>query len=133
MCSKASAELPEPLLMISNLRFSQIMRLEILHMSYNTKKSGARIQQLRARNGYTQEEFAKMLNIDRSNLSRIESGKRGCSLDLLVQLSDLFDVSLDDLVLGENKPDTLSVGEKRHLKENIETLIGQLEAFKSTL
>ena len=102
-------------------------------MSYNTKKSGARIQQLHARNGYTQEEFAKMLNIDRSNLSRIESGKRGCSLDLLVQLSDLFDVSLDDLVLGENKPDTLSVGEKRHLKENIETLIGQLEAFKSTL
>lgn len=64
-------------------------------MFYDMKQSGARIQQLRTQNGYTQEEFSKILNIDRSNLSRIESGKRSCSLELLVQLSSLFDVTLD--------------------------------------
>jgi len=43
-----------------------------------------------------------VLNIDRSLLSHIEAGKRGCSVDLLIQLSSFFDVSLDLLVLGKD-------------------------------
>lgn len=100
-------------------------------MSYDMKQCGSRIQQLRSQHGYTQEEFAKVLNIDRSNLSRIESGKRGCSLDVLIQLSDLFGVTLDYLVLGVNSQRGLSAGEQAHLKKCIEGLIGQLEKFHS--
>lgn len=72
-------------------------------MYYDTKQSGARIRQLRIENGYTQEALAKELDIDRSLLSHIESGKRGCSVDLLVRLSDFFTVSLDLLVLGKDQ------------------------------
>ena len=71
-------------------------------MNYDMKQSGERIQQLRIQHGYTQEQFAKALNIDRSNLSRIESGRRGCSLDLLVQLSSIFGVTLDYIVFGQD-------------------------------
>ena len=44
-------------------------------MNYDMKQSGERIQQLRIQHGYTQGELARELNVDRSYLSRIESGK----------------------------------------------------------
>lgn len=102
-------------------------------MIYDIIKSGKRICQLRTQNGYTQEGLAKTLNIDRSNLSRIESGKRGCSLELLVQLSILFNVTLDYLVLDRDRTDTLGVDTKANLKGDIEALIRQLETFRSSL
>lgn len=101
-------------------------------MNYDMKQSGKHIQQLRIQHGHTQEEFAKTLNIDRSNLSRIESGRRGCSLDLLVQISSIFGVTLDYLVFGQNKPDWVTVDSRERLKVGLEQLINQLEAFKSS-
>lgn len=71
------------------------------------KQRGERIQQLRIRHGYTQGELVTMLNIDRSFLSYVESRKKGCSVDLLVQLSVTFDVSLDYMVLGQEQHDIL--------------------------
>ena len=102
-------------------------------MNYNMEKSGERIQQLRIQHGYTQEEFAKTLNIDRSYLSRVESGRRGCSLDLLVQLSSTFGVTLDYLVFGQDKPDWITVDSRERLKVDLEQLINHLEVFKSSL
>ena len=71
------------------------------------KQRGERIQQLRIRHGYTQGELVTLLNIDRSFLSYVESRKKGCSVDLLVQLSVTFDVSLDYMVLGQEQHDIL--------------------------
>lgn len=93
-------------------------------MNYDIKKSGERIHQLRIRAGYTQGELASKLNIDRSFLSHVESGKKGCSVDLLVQLSNLFSVSLDYLALGKDKLST---------KERIEELIADLTLFMESL
>ncbi len=93
-------------------------------MNYDIKECGKRIHQLRIQAGYTQNELAAELNIDRSFLSHIESGKRGCSVDLLVQFSDLFNVSLDYLVLGKTG---LS------MKERVEDLIDRLTAFRDSL
>ncbi len=45
-------------------------------MNYDMKRSGAYIQNLRIQNGYTQNQLAKTLNMDRSHLSRIESGQK---------------------------------------------------------
>ena len=44
-------------------------------MTYDIKKCGERIRQLRIKNGLTQEQAAGVLNIDRSFYSRIEAGK----------------------------------------------------------
>ena len=102
-------------------------------MNYDIKRSGERIRQFRIQSGYTQEKLAGELNIDRSLLSHIEAGKRGCSVNLLVQLSDFFHVSLDLLVLGRDQTVPLNARDCDLLKTDIAELIRQLDAFKSKL
>lgn len=99
-------------------------------MHYDMRQSGARIRFLRKQNGYTQEELARLLSIDRSFLSSIESGKKGCSVDLFIQLAGFFHISLDDLILGKEHTGTSS---KEKVKECISALIEHLESFKSSL
>ncbi len=99
-------------------------------MYYDIKQSGERIRQLRIQSGYTQNELAEKLNIDQSYLSRIESGRKGCSVDLFVQFSELFHVSLDVLILGLETADA----ERRvQLKANITRLINQLSQLQKQL
>lgn len=95
-------------------------------MTYDIKRSGERIRQLRIQYGYTQEKLAGELNIDRSLLSHVEAGKRGCSVDLLIQLADIFDVSLDLLILDKEKS-------RSQLKADITELISRLETLKREL
>lgn len=102
-------------------------------MNYDIKRSGERIRQLRIIHGYTQEGTATRLNIDRSYYSRIESGKRGCSVDMLVHLSELFDVSLDYLVFGKERYNVKVPMDKSQLKEEIVKLMNHLEKFKAAL
>ena len=86
-------------------------------MYYNTKASGARIRELRLAKKLDQIELAELLNVSHGYISRIESGKRGCSVDLMIQISEIFGTSLD----------------AAHLKENIQHLIGDLEDFRAKL
>lgn len=102
-------------------------------MIYDIKRSGERIRRLRIQYGYTQEQLAGKLNIDRSLISHVEAGKRGCSVDLLVRFSDLFNVSLDLLILGKEKSGLSSAAGRKQLKEDIAKLIEHLEALQSTL
>ena len=102
-------------------------------MKYDIKASSLRIQQLRLQHGYTQLELAKKVNADRSYLSYVESGKKGCSVDILVQLAAIFNTSLDYIVLGEKQETNLSTAQNIHVKEEIEQLIDHLEKFKSQL
>ena len=102
-------------------------------MNYNMKQSGDRIRQLRIKNGFTQEKIAETLNIDRSFYSRSEAGKKGCSIDLFIRLSELFNVSLDYLILGRYCDSIVAYNDKAQLKEDIERLESHLEQFKKTL
>ncbi len=98
-------------------------------MYYDIKQSGERIRQLRIQNHYTQERLAQILNIDRSFYSRIETGQKGCSVDLLIRLSDCFQVSLDYLVLGKSH----RAVDTEQLKAQIERLAVYLEELKASL
>lgn len=101
-------------------------------MNYDMIRSGKRIQQLHMEKGYTQDELAAALNINRSFVSRIESGKKGCSVDLFIQFSEIFQVSLDFLILGEL--DGVQKKErKEQLKAEIGNLIDQLTVFQKQL
>ena len=99
-------------------------------MNYDIKQSGARIRQLRIKSGLTQEATAAELNIDRSYYNRIEAGKKGCSIDLFVQLSELFHASLDYLITGRYSNGLLEGTDKAQMKEDIEKLVAHLEQFK---
>lgn len=103
------------------------------YMHYDMKQSGTYIQNLRIRNGYSQGELAKAMNIDQSFLSRIESGQKGCSVDMFIQFSEFFDVTLDALILGI-EPDALQeIERKMCLKANIANLIDQLALLSAQL
>lgn len=58
----------------------------------------ARLRELRARRGYTQDHVAKRLGCHESAVSRWESGSRFPTGEDLVALADLFEVSTDDLL-----------------------------------
>ena len=102
-------------------------------MIYDIKRSGAYIRRLRIQHGYTQEGLAGELNIDRSLISHIEAGKRGCSVDLLVRLSGFFGVSLDLLILGKEQNAPSNSAGRKQLKADIAELIEHLEAVQSAL
>lgn len=99
-------------------------------MNYNMKQSGERIRQLRLKSELTQEQIAGKLNIDRSFYGRVEAGRSGCSVDLLIQLSELFEVSLDYLILGRYSMTTFKDKEKLLLKEDIDKVINLLGRIK---
>lgn len=76
-------------------------------MLYNIKESGERIRQLRMSREMTQEQLAIKLNIGDRYLRKIEMGEKGPSIDILVEISALFKVSLDYIIMGRQSQDDL--------------------------
>lgn len=102
-------------------------------MSYDMRACANRIRQLRIQHELTQGMVANSLNIDRSFYSRIETGKYGCSVDLFIQLSNLFGVSLDYLILGIHSETLLEKTERALLKADVTKLIDHLERLRTSL
>ena len=71
-------------------------------MEYNIEKIGNRLRLLRKAYGYTQDQAAEQLGIDRRHLSHLEKGTRGASIDLLLRASELYGISLDMLITGHD-------------------------------
>ncbi|MFC9429730.1 helix-turn-helix domain-containing protein [Streptomyces sp. NPDC056987] len=59
---------------------------------------GPRLRALRRDRGITLAALASMTGVSESSLSRLESGQRRPSLELLLPLARIYDVPLDDLV-----------------------------------
>ncbi len=63
------------------------------------KKIGARIKEIRVSKGVTQQRLAvEAFNSDKSNISRIESGKVNVSVFTLHKIAEFLKVSLSDLL-----------------------------------
>ncbi len=61
---------------------------------------GARISQLRAKAGMSQDALAERLEVSRQSVSKWETDASVPELEKLVKLSELFGVTLDELVRG---------------------------------
>ena len=59
------------------------------------------LKTIRKKRNLNQQKVAMDLNISREALSYYENGKREPSLQLLVQMSDYFNVSFNYLITGE--------------------------------
>ena len=70
-------------------------------MRFDPVECGKRIKSLREEKGYTQVQLSEAIRISFDHLRAIEHGRRACSIELLVDLQILFDVSLDYLILGK--------------------------------
>ena len=55
---------------------------------------------LRTREGMTQRKLAKELHVSLSAIGMYEQGRRTPSVEILIQMSNIFGVSLDYLITG---------------------------------
>ena len=65
-------------------------------MEFNNK-----LYELRKQKGLSQEELAGRLNVSRQTVSKWEVGESSPDMEKLVAISELFDISLDELVLNK--------------------------------
>jgi len=59
------------------------------------------LKEIRKEKKYSQLKVAMDLSISREALSYYENGKRSPDLEMLVKLSEYFNVSIDYLILGK--------------------------------
>lgn len=59
------------------------------------------LKEIRKKRGFNQQKVAMDLNVSREALSQYENGKREPSQQMLIRLSEYFDVSIHYLITGE--------------------------------
>ena len=101
------------------------------------KNIGRRIRHYRKRRGYTQEQLGFSINTSGAYISNIERGVKKPSLDNLVSIAEILDVTLNDIILpmhnevAQIKIDALltrcSPPERIRLEENLHEIITILE------
>lgn len=76
-----------------------------------------KIKELREQHGLTQQQTADKLNLVLSTYRSYETGTREPSIEMLVMLSELYDVSIDYILDHQPKPVMLSPAEQEHIKK----------------
>ena len=64
---------------------------------------GKRLKDARIESGYTQEQVAEQLDVSRQTISSWGNGRTFPDIVSVVSLSDIYDVSLDVLIKGDEK------------------------------
>lgn len=97
-------------------------------MNYNPKEFGMRITKLRKELGKTQQEMADRLHTSLDNYRGIEKGRRNPSLDLLIALSSVFNVTIDCLVLGRT-----ILTDSQRIQRELEDIMGRINRLKDSI
>ena len=74
----------------------------------NLIRTGRLLQSLRKEKGLTQEEVAEKVGVARRTVSRWETGNNMPDLDILIELSDLYEVDLQEILRGERKGEQMN-------------------------
>lgn len=85
---------------------------------------GDQINNLRKKNGLSQDEFAELFHISRQTVSNWENGKSYPDLEMMIKISDYFKVSIDELL----KQDTNTVTKIDSQKKKSKVYFGMLIA-----
>ena len=83
---------------------------------------GLFIKKLRTEKGYTQARLAQLLNINDRTVSKYECGRGIPDIDILLKLSEVFEVSINEILNGRRFAD--------FKKESDTSLINLLKNFK---
>lgn len=82
----------------------------------NQQKIGRFLKELRTEKAITQEQLAELLGVSNRSVSRWENGVNMPDLDLLIQIANYYDVSMEELLDGERKVEIMD-------KQTEETLL----------
>ncbi len=90
---------------------------------------GENLKKLRVEKSLTQGELAKMLGVSASSIGMYEQGRREPDHELLIKMSKIFSVSVDELLGIDDKV----VGEEKSLEEFIDEVLKLVFNEKLTL
>lgn len=76
---------------------------------------GANIQKNRLKNGLSQEQLAEKLSVSRQSVSKWELGQSYPEVDKIIQMSLLFSVPTDDLLMDSKAREIRAKNNKLHL------------------
>ncbi len=98
---------------------------------------GQRTAELRRRAEISQQRLAEMLGVSRTTITQIENGKRKVSVDELEKFSEIFNLSVDNLLSSKEEPEVI-LAEKQEEKKmgspiRINVPQRNLEKFKEVL
>ena len=72
------------------------------------KKIGNYLKELRKQKGLTQEQFAEHFGVSNRSVSRWENGFNMPDIDVLMEISDYYEVDLREILDGERKGETMN-------------------------
>lgn len=67
------------------------------------KKTGRFLRDLRKEKGLTQEQFSEILGVSNRSISRWENGVNMPDFDLVIEIANYYEVSIEELLDGERK------------------------------
>lgn len=67
------------------------------------RKIGRFIAELRNSRKLTQQQLAQKLYVDRTTISKWELGQNTISVETLLQIASIFDVSINELIVGHKQ------------------------------
>lgn len=83
-------------------------------MAVDYESMGKRIKHYRLIKGLSQEELGEAVTVNNEHLSRIETGNKYPSLELLIMIANALEVSADDLLVDSLEHTSSSVGVELH-------------------
>ena len=107
---------------------------------FDTQKFGGYLSRLRKNADMTQAEVADKLNVTRQAISRYEQGECFPDVSILVQIADIFHVTLDELI-GAGEPSrgesailsSVARGERAAAPERIEDIVSLAPYLKPSV
>ena len=79
------------------------------------KKIGGFLKELRKEKGVTQEYLAEQFSVSNRTISRWENGNNMPDLDILIEISDYYEVDLREILNGERKSENMD----KEMKETV--------------
>ena len=79
-----------------------------------------RLQELRKKAGYSQEQVAELMELSRQAVSKWESGQGKPDVDNIVKLTEVYHVSADYILLGIEQEKLLSCQQRKNCAMNTE-------------
>lgn len=79
------------------------------------KKIGVFLKELRKESGFTQEQLSEKLGVSNRSVSRWENGSNMPDFDMVIEMANLYDVTIEELLDGERKENMIEKEEETTL------------------
>lgn len=93
------------------------------------KKIGRFLKELRKEKGMTQEQLAEQFSVSSRTVSRWENGNNMPDLDLLIEISDYYEVDLREILNGERKSEDMNKEVKETVLQAVDYTTTEAERY----